>query len=238
MTKIAVVDDDEMFTGQVSEAIRKDFSLKKMPVEVERFYGSRRLLGVLDEHQTYDVYFLDVEMDYVNGVELAKRIRAMDSNAIIIFLTSHEKYAIAGYSCRAFEYITKEKWQKRLPDILKQVQKNLSVRDSRIYRIQTERKYEIINWNDIYYIEKNGKNTLFHCKNGKTYQLRNPLGEVYKRLSDKEFVYVNRGQIINLMHVTHLDAETVELGEDISLDISRNLLSDIRQKLMGYWRVV
>ena len=238
MTKIAVVDDDERLTGQVAAAIKRYFEQKKMPVEIERFFGSRRLLGLLDEHQNFDVYFLDVEMDYVNGVQLAKRIRAIDSNAIIIFLTSHEKYAIQGYSCRAFEYITKEQWQRRLPGILEQVQKKLKERGTRIYRIQTERKYEVINWDDIYYIEKSGKNAVFYCKDDKIYQQRITLEGVFAQLSKKEFVYVNRGQIINLMHVTHLDAEIVELGEQISLDISRYLLGDIRQKLMEYWRVV
>jgi len=238
MTKIAVVDDDELFTCEVATAIKKNFEQKKMPVEVERFYGSRRLLGMLGEHQNYDVYFLDVEMGYVDGVALAKKIRTVDSNAIIIFLTSYEKYAIAGYSCRAFEYITKEKWQKRLPGILEQVQKRLKERGTRIYRIQTERKYEVINWDDIYYIEKNGKNAIFYCKDDKTYQQRCTLESVLNQLSKAEFVYINRGQIINLMHVTHVDAEIVELGESISLDISKYLLSDIRQKLMDYWRVL
>ena len=237
MTKIAVVDDDEMFASEVAEAVRNDFYQKKMPVEVERFYGSRRLLGKLDDHQNYDVYFLDVEMSYVNGVDLAKKIRMVDDNAIIIFLTSHEKYAIVGYSCRAFEYITKGKWKKRLPEILNQVQKKLKEREGRIYRIQTERKYEIILWDDIYYIEKSGKNAVIYCKNDKMYQERISLGDLFKRLPNREFVYVNRGQIINLKHVTHVDAGCVELADFIFLDISRYLLGEVRQKLLEYWRI-
>lgn len=238
MTRIAVVDDDESFTGEVAAAIRKDFEQKRMSVEIERFHGSRRLLGMLDEHQNFDVYFLDVEMDYVNGVELAKRIRSVDRNAVIIFLTSHEKYAIAGYSCRAFEYITKEKWQRRLPEILEQVQRKLQERGTRIYRIQAERKYEVIGWDEIYYIEKSGKNAVFYCSDGKVYQQRITLEKVFEQLSPKEFVYANRGQIINLMHVTHVDADVVELDGQISLDISRFLLADIRQKLVEYWRII
>ena len=238
MTKIAVVDDDERFACDVAEAIRENFAQKKLAAEVKCFHGSRIMFGLLDDHQNFDVYFLDVEMGYLNGVELAKRIRSVDANAVIIFLTSHEKYAIQGYSCRAFEYITKEKWRKRLPDILAQLQKKLSERGKRIYRIQNERKYEVINWDDIYYIEKQGKNAVFYCKDDKIYTQRTTLEKVYALLPEHEFVYVNRGQIINLAHVTHLDAEIIKLGDDIVLDMSRHLLGDVRRKLAEFWRVV
>lgn len=238
MTKIAVVDDDEIFANDVAKVIRDDFAQKKLATEVKCFHGSRIMFGLLDDHQNFDVYFLDVEMGDQSGVELAKKIRSVDANAVIIFLTSHEKYAIEGYSCRAFEYITKERWRKRLPEILTQLQKKLRERGKRIYRIQNERKYEVINWDDIYYIEKQGKNAIFNCKDDKIYMQRIALEKVYALLPESEFVYINRGQIINLAHVTHLDAEIVKLNDVISLYLSRYLLGNVRRKLTEFWRVL
>lgn len=237
MTRIAVVDDDEMFRGQVAKAIQESYAKKKMAVEVEQFHNGRRLLGMLGEKQNYDVYFLDVEMDYISGVDLAKKIRDIDDNAVIVFVTSHEKYAIEGYSCRAFEYVVKDRWKYKLPDVLSRIQRDLDDREERFYRIQTERRYETIRIDDIYLLEKATKNTVFYCKGERQYQERCSLSEVYKRLPEEEFAFVNRGQVINLKYVTHLDGENVELGDFITLAISRYTLNDIRQKLTEYWRV-
>lgn len=238
MFKIAVVDDNGLLAQAVGEAISASFKEKNIPATVETFTNGLALLGKLDERQMFDAYFLDVEMEFLSGVEIAKKIRSLDKEAIIIFVTSHERYAIEGYSCRAFEYIMKDKWELRLPTILGRVQKELVGRETRIFRIQSERRHEAIRWDNVYYFEKNGKNIDLYCKEDKIYTTRSSLADVYKQFPADEFAYINKGQVVNLMHVTHLDSEGIELAGHISLQLSRYHLADIRKKMLACWRTL
>lgn len=235
MIKIAVVDEDDSFAEQFVNEITKEFAEKKIAVQVKPFQSVRGLLGRLDDKYNFDVYFLDVEMKHLSGLELAKRIRSQDSNAMIVLMATHEKYAIEGYACRALGYIVKETWKHKLPGVLERIQQELDSRADQFYRIRTERRHEIIRMTDIYMLEKCEKNTLFYCKENRQYQERCSLSEVYRRLPANTFVYVNRGQIINLRYVTGLKGETVELGNLVSLTVSRSLVNEVRQKLDEYW---
>lgn len=237
ITKIALVDDDEKLRNSVAEAIEAYYQEKQFPIELDLFENGRRLTGMLDVQKTCDVYILDVEMDYMKGTELAKRIREADDEGIIVFLTSYERYAVDGYSCKAFDYILKDRWQRRLPEVLERIRIELTEREGDVYRIQSDRQYEVFRCSDIYYVEKDGKNALFHCKNGRTYQERRSLSDVFKRLPKGKFAFVNRSQIGNLRYVTHLDAGRIELDGKVDLEISRAQLSDLRQQLLEYWRI-
>lgn len=234
--RIAIVDDDERFSKEVAAAVGMYFEKNRKNVSLERFSNGRRLLCQLSEHVNYDVYFLDVEMEYMTGIELAGAIRMSDNQASIVFLTSHEKYAIDGYSCQACGYLTKDTWKEKLPALLDQIWKREKERTERFYQIQTERKYDRICIDDIVYLEREGKNVRFYCRDNRTYWERNSLGEVFKRLPSEEFAYVNRGQIVNAKYTTHIDQETIELDSRITLQLSRGHITEIRQKIMGYWR--
>lgn len=54
-----------------------------------------------------DLLFLDIQLPDMLGIEAAHRIREMDQNVMIIFVTNLTQYAIEGYSVRAFDYVLK-----------------------------------------------------------------------------------------------------------------------------------
>ena len=237
ITKIALIDDDEKLRNQVAAVIKTYYREKAFPIELDLFENGRPLTAMLDEQKRCDVYILDVEMDYMKGTELAKRIRQVDEEGIIVFLTSYERYAVDGYSCKAFDYILKDRWQRRLPEVLERVRVELTEREGDVYRIQSDRQYEVFKCSDIYYVTREGKQALFYCRNGRIYHERRPMNEVFKRLPAGKFAFANRGQIVSLRYVTHLDAERIELDGKINLEISRSQLGELRQWLLEYWRV-
>ena len=54
-----------------------------------------------------DVAFLDIEMGGINGVELGKRLKSINPNINIIFVTGYDQYALDAYSMHASGYLTK-----------------------------------------------------------------------------------------------------------------------------------
>ncbi len=237
ITRIAVVEDDGIFRKKVVNALLEECKRKQFDVEVEAFSDGRRLMGMLDDHRTFDAYFLDIQMGYMTGVQLAECIRKVDEEAVIIFLTAHEGFAIQGYSYRIFDYLLKANWRSRLPRVVDRVKGECEKRQTRMYLIRNEIRWEAVYFRDILYLDKQRKNVIFHCKDEKIYQERVPLKQVYMQLPKDIFVHINRGQVVNLKHVVYMDREIVKLSDNTVLDISRYALDEVRKQMTSLGRV-
>lgn len=54
-----------------------------------------------------DVAFLDIELGSVSGIVLAKELKDIQPQAHIIFVTSHDRYAVAAFQMHASGYLMK-----------------------------------------------------------------------------------------------------------------------------------
>ncbi len=232
--RVAIADDNSVFAKETETVVKKYFAAKKISAEISLFSDGRYLLADIEERKNYDLYLLDIEMPNTDGFKVAERIRRWDNKAQIVFITSYEKYAMQGYRYQACSYIMKEKCAEQLPEVLDYILASERESEDEYYQIVNEQKYERFLVKDILYLKKNGKNTVFFCKKGANYQERATLEKVYKQLDQSEFMYVNRGEIVSLRHVTGLKNGNIELY-DLSLPISRYLLGEVKQKLLRYW---
>ncbi len=103
--KIAVVDDDDQCRKQVTEYLHTYAQDTKQVMEVEAY--SLGINFASEYRADCDVIFLDVEMPRMDGISVAKKIREVDQNVPIIFLTSYSQYAINGYEVNALDYVMK-----------------------------------------------------------------------------------------------------------------------------------
>lgn len=87
---------------------------------------------------------------------------------------------------------------------------------------------------EVLYIQKNGKNSIFVMRN-KEIKVRKTLAEVYDEIHKKEFVYIDRGCIVNIIHIMQVKNSEVELKGNILLPISRSHLQQIKDVVNSYW---
>ena len=237
-TRIALVDDHSEFRREVRDAISSECKKRQFDVVFDEFVNGRRLTGMIDDGKTFDVYFLDVQMEYMTGIQLAEYIRRIDEHAIIVFLSSYEAFAIQGYTYQAFDYMLKQNWKDKLPTVIDRIQKKVGEQTAKRYLIQSETKWESVYFKDILYMEKQRKNVVFHCINEKEYHERIPLMRVFEQFPQDDFIYVNRGQIVNLRHIIFADREIVRLSDNTVLGISRYMLDEVRQRILALGRTL
>ena len=105
MYQIAIVDDEKIFTDQLEEYMVQYQKENPAEFQVEVFHSS---IGFLETFQKdYDLILLDVEMPGLNGMELAHKIREVDEQVVLMFITNMAQYAIHGYSVGALDFVTK-----------------------------------------------------------------------------------------------------------------------------------
>ena len=73
---------------------------------LELFSDSTKALAWAQSH-TVDVAFLDIEMPKINGLELARQLKALNRRISIVFVTAYDQYALDAFDVRAVGYLLK-----------------------------------------------------------------------------------------------------------------------------------
>ena len=100
--RILIVDDLELIVEDLTEKMQK-------LLPDARVDGRQTAAGALAtaEVNRYDLALLDIDMPGMNGLELARRLQAMQPLINIIFVTGFEEYALDSYSVFASAFLVK-----------------------------------------------------------------------------------------------------------------------------------
>ncbi len=236
--RIVIVDDDKDYSKRAEEIVQDFFKETEEVVLVKQCTDGNALLGELKSGRNYDIYFLDVEMPKINGLDLAREIKSMDENADIIFLSAYEKYPIPSYKLQAYYYILKEECESEIPVVLKRIWQERLDSQKDYYVIHHSLCGRRVRLNDIVYLVREKKYVIFRCTEGKEYRERGSLGEKYGMLPNDRFAYIDRGYIVNLKHVSDWEGDTIKLDIGIELTVSRRMNSAFKDALIKFWREV
>ena len=105
MIRIAVVEDEDKWANIIEECLDKLSKQDKIDIAITRFCDGYDL--VENFACNFDIILMDLEMPLMNGMEAAEKIRNVDAQVTIIFITNMAQYAIRGYKVNALDYILK-----------------------------------------------------------------------------------------------------------------------------------
>ena len=105
MIRIAIVEDDRHDREALKKCLNRYEKENQVKFSVTEFQDGEDI--VTDYTASYDLIILDIEMAFLNGMKAAEKIRELDTNVIIIFITNMPQYAIQGYKVNALDYILK-----------------------------------------------------------------------------------------------------------------------------------
>lgn len=235
MLRIAVCDDDReaaVSHGKITENCLRELGCMG---KTDLYTSSDNLLyDITEDHYFFDLILLDIEMPGYSGMEIARQIRPHLPEVKIIFITSHMEYAIDAFELSIFRYVPKNETDKRLPAAIRDAVKLIQLEEGKNYIIHTSSRLEKIPYKDIYYIEREGKNAGIVTGGGVS-RVRKSLQQVYEELGAEEFIYVDRGCIVNLIHIMQIKEGMAVLKNGISLPISRSHLQEVKEKMNHYW---
>ncbi len=207
---IAVADDEKIIREHICGLIKKQYP------EYNLFaYGTGEEL--LAAEKSFDIIFLDIHMEGMNGIETAKILRKKSDDTIIIFITALKEYVFEALDLYAFHYLLKPIDEKKLSEVLKKAAE--AVKHSKNNRLFIKTKNITINQTNIIYIESRGKKANIHIigKN-KPIEIYASMDEFEKQLGDS-FYRCHRAYIVNMSHISQYDNESITVlnGEKVYL---------------------
>ncbi|HBA70499.1 MAG TPA: DNA-binding response regulator [Lachnospiraceae bacterium] len=235
MIYIAICDDNEKAAESLTKKVTAYFKKNNICMEIAAYSQSRMLQYDIQEGKYFDIILSDIDMPYINGMDLARYIKSHLPDVFIIFVTSYLKYAIDAYELAVFRYIPKNAIDERLRHALEDVVKLIEGRSDRYYHITMPSRVEKIPYQRILYIWREGKNTVISLTDNTETRVRKSLAQVMGELNCKDFIYIDRGNIANLRYILRVKDGIVEMENGIRLPASHAKEEQIKQTLSKFW---
>lgn len=235
MLRIAICDDDISAVAAHKKIAEACFMQRGSAGKITSYTASGNLLyDITEDGFFFDLILLDIEMPGHTGMEIVEKIKPHLPNVKIIFITSHMEYAIDAFELSIFRYVPKDDINKRLFSAIQDAMKLIELEDGKAYIIQTNSRFEKIPYKEIFYIERDGKNASISAVGGVS-KVRKSLQQVYEELHAEEFVYIDRGYIVNIIHIMQIKGGMAVLKNGVSLPVSRTHLPEIKAQVNHYW---
>ena len=190
------------------------------------YHSAEELLFECAEGFPFDVIFLDIQMQEMNGIDCARKIRLIDKKISIVFLTMMKEYVFDGYEVNAIRYLLKPLQLDKCKEVLELIQASLQKEHTFLYINKTK-----IDCEDILYIESFKHYCSIHGK--EVLEVKTSISELYESLPDG-FLQTHRSYIVNLAHVESIVKEGCLLSDNTVIPISRNSLKKVNEVFMEY----
>lgn len=223
--RAAVAEDSEECQQWLLECMQRYSSERDVTWQTRQYTDGAEL--TFSYEGNCDVLFLDIEMPVLNGLETARRIRKMDRNVIIVFVTNMANYAVQGYEVDALDFITKpfsyEAFRFRMDRIVKRVREEKSSAEIILHNVDGCCRIRIC---DLQYVEVNGHILTYHTDIG-TFSQRGTMKQAEAQLSPYGFFRCSQSCLVSLRHIRSIVKDCVIVRETV-LPLSRNF----KQKLI------
>lgn len=231
MFRIAVCDDNFSVCSEIENIIIHFFETEKVQYEIDSFQTGEELIRELEHQAKYDLIYLDIELEQINGVGVGRYIREqlLDDYTQIAFISGKSTYAMELFQIRPIHFLVKPFTSRQVMGVLEKAME-LQGRQTKIFFYKTGKSECRVPYKDILYFSSDAKKIVVHTKMGNNY-FYGKLSEL--KLPETEFLQVHKSFIINKRYVTRFCFDTVLLRNDEKLPISRIYRKTVRDALMS-----
>lgn len=223
MIRIAICDDNMEHSTELENIIFD--CMDKHPnikIETDIFDSGLALLNNINLGiETYQLLFLDIEMNTINGIETAQKIREDDKNLIIIYVTSYDKYTLESFKVAPFRYLLKPINKKSIEKVLLEAIQEIQLNNQYLFFKYKNNQYQLRSENITSISTKKGRMLKIIAADGEKFQFYGQLKDMENQLNPLNFVKVNQGTILNLNYIHIISGVELQLTNGDVFFISR-----------------
>ena len=231
--QVAICDDEPIILNKTMFMFNDIIDEYDYDVQAHSFNSGRKLLKTIEkDHNLYEIYILDIDMYDINGIEVAKRIRNIDKNAIIIFLTSHQEWMPEAFDVQAFHYILKPIERKKIEALFMKCLCYLEDRKI-LYYFKQGNKLFSIPYKDIYYFESE-KRRIKIVTTISNYYYYDTISNLQKNIGEELFTRTHTSYFINMDYIRKFDGKCVQLENGLEVPVSKKYAEVFNNNFMKY----
>ncbi len=230
---IAIVDDDAKDIGQLSTILKGYAAFHHSDITIESFQDPADFLASYAPYR-YSTVFLDIYMNHDNGVDIARQIREMDPNALIVFQTTSTDHMPSAFSLHAFDYVIKPAEQERIYRLMDDITHQVT-QDGKTFSFLDKKVECKLLFSDIISLRSNGHYLHITDKDMTEHISRMTFAEAEEQLDgDTRFLLINRGTLVNMDFVTDFGNGVCVVNDSMYLPYNVKKRKELEQTYRNY----
>ncbi|MGN1345925.1 MAG: LytR/AlgR family response regulator transcription factor [Eubacteriales bacterium] len=227
-----IICDDCLPDAEAVAVMVRDWAARaETPVRTQIFPSAEAFLFHYAEDKSCDLLLLDVEMNAMSGIDLAREIRRENRRVEIVFITSHFEFCGEGYEVDALHYLPKPVSAAKLAQVLDKAIARLSA-DAAAITLSCVGETVRVAEEDILYAETSLHYLTIHTVHG-SYTVRENISAFEQRLSGG-FFRIHRSYLVSLRRITRISRTSVTLCGTIELPLARGNYDAVNRAFIEY----
>lgn len=229
MFSIAICDDDPLICSRLESILNIQIDSNEIISAV--FYSGETLYESLHDGTHFDLIFLDIELELMNGVTVGKKIRdeLCDEKIHIVFISGKQEYAMELFDVRPLHFLVKPIEEKQVVETVNKAME-LSKNHYDYFEFQTDKELYKCYYGDIVYFESKARKVHIYTV-GTEYVFYGRLNDVEKEVGEY-FLRVHQSYLVNPLYIERYKSEEISLLGGKTLPISKAFRSSVRQAIL------
>lgn len=233
MFHIAICDDTTEIRLLLQQYFKKFEAEADFPLALDAYASGEALLKA--DPTSYDLLILDVQMEGMNGIETARRIRQAGGQMTIIFFTNYVQYALEGYEVQAYRFLLKPLTYEQFSDVVGTALRQMRERKQDCLNIRQKDSVTRIVIAEIAYVETERGHIVLHTKGKETISSSMTMKEIEETLSIHRFFRCHTAYLVNMREIKKVTQQSVVLKEDTVIPLSKHRRKEMKEALALYW---
>jgi len=226
MFRLALCDDQRIFSDAQVYACQTILEKLNIEHQISVFTNSADFItAFVTQQRRYDMMLLDIVMDGIDGIELAREIRQLDKTAAIVFVTSYDNYAIQGYDVKALHYLMKPVDTQLLENLIRSVYKEKYLAD--VLTIKSGVHHIRVPIKEIVYLETAGRRVKVSLMD-RVVNYSGKLSDILSELPEDLFVQCHQAFAINIGNIRELSRRCAIAVNGREIPVSRTFWNNTK----------
>lgn len=233
MINVAVCDDETNVVEQIKNYLVNYQSDKNFQLNVNVFSNGEELL---ESKIVFDLIFLDIEMNGIDGIRAAKILRQRFRKTKIVYISSHSELALASYAVHPFDFIEKPLSKDKITNVLNEFMTYLSdlPNEYTIVEFKGVNGPILLEPRNIFVLEYTGNRRVTIYTSDKKYEVRGSLYNVIKLIPSDSFTSPHKSFIINMEYVKSQDNFMLFMTNNIEVPIAQKKLKEFQKEFSRF----
>lgn len=223
MVRVAIVEDDPAYREEMVGFLQQFSQESGQKFHITTFSDGKEITE--NYAAAWDMILMDIEMPGLDGMTAAERIRKLDGDVVIIFITNMPQYAMKGYTVDALDYVLKPVSYYAFTQRISRALERMKRRARRFVSIPLRTGMAKVELSQITYVEIVNHDLIYHTQEG-DFTCKGSLTEAAEKLEKEHFFRISNCYLVNLEYVECIQNGTVTVNGQV-LTVSRS-----RKKLL------
>ena len=235
MLKIAICYDDLGFTGSLENLVLEESRSMGLRVDTDVFFDGNILLKSIQSGERYGLIFIDIEMEQVDGISAARKIRETDRSVLLIYISGYDKYLKELFEVEPFRFLSKPLDKEKFRRYFKEACHRIGETEV-FYQFKFNKEIQKVSLKDVVYFESRNRVVHIFFQDRSTAYFYGKLNNVEKELANsrKYFLRIHQSFLVNYDYITKMNFFniTIRINEkEIELKISEDRQKEVRRQL-------